>query len=304
MEWLNYHHLLYFWTVAKEGSLGAASRLLGIGRPAISMQVRELEKSLGHVLFERVGRRLELTEMGRVAFEHAEAIFQTGQDLLDHARGRAAHRPARLRAGVADVVQKVVAFRFFEPALRRSESVVLSCREGPVDDLFGDLLQHRLDIVIADRAPLPSSSPRMQAHLLGTPRVAWYGQPELNSKLRRGFPSSLNGAPVLLPPAGSGLRQALDQWFTEHALRPDVVGVFEDSALLKHFARAGFGIFPAPRSVSRDILTHTGARILATLDDVRESFFAVVPARRHPIPVVEHLLEKAGKWLRDGVGKK
>ena len=127
MEWLNYHHLLYFWTVAREGSVSKASASLRLAQPTISGQVKTLEDALGEKLFERRGRNLVLTEMGHVVFGYADEIFSLGHELLDTVKGRPVHRAARLRVGLAGVVPKLIAYELLEPALALPEPVELSC---------------------------------------------------------------------------------------------------------------------------------------------------------------------------------
>src|SRR6185369_9396638 len=242
MDWLNYHHLLYFWVVAREGSIAKASRELRLAQPTISGQIRALEQSLGEKLFQRAGRGLVLTDFGRMVYQHANEIFSLGRELMETVKGRPTGRPVRLSVGVADVVPKRIAYRLHEPALRLSEPIRIICREDKPDPLLADLATHKLDIVIADSTIPTSVKVRAFNHLLGECGVSLLASPELARAHRRRFPHSLDGAPVLLPSDESAMRRSLDQWFVARGVRPAVVGEFDDTALAEAFAQAGVGI--------------------------------------------------------------
>ncbi len=287
MDWLNYHHLLYFWTVAREGSISKASKELRLAQPTISGQIRQLEDALDTKLFARVGRGLELTEMGRVVNRYADEIFTLGRELLDTVKGRPVDRPLELRVGVADVVPKLISHRLISPALHMADPVRVVCLENKTDRLLAELAVHGLDLVIAD-APIAGEA-RVKAynHLLGETGVTFLGVPKLARKLRAGFPESLDGAPVLLPAEGTVLRRALDHWFEDLDVRPRVVAEFDDSALLKAFGQAGEGVFPGPTAIAREIGRHYGAHVVGRTDAVRERFYAITVERRikHPAAV-------------------
>ncbi len=235
MEWLNYHHLLYFWMVAREGSIAKACEELRLAQPTISGQLRMLEDELGEKLFVRAGRGLVLTEVGQVVFRYAEEIFSLGKEMTEVVKGQQPGRPLRLVVGVTEVLPKLVAYRLLEPALRGSDPVRLVCWEGKLDRLLAELAVHGLDVVLAD-APVPSIL-RVQAysHLLAESGVSLVAVPRMASKYRRHFPKSLNGAPFLLPTDNTVLRRSLEQWFDAEGIRPTNAGEFEDSALLKAF---------------------------------------------------------------------
>jgi LysR family transcriptional activator of nhaA len=280
LEALNYHHLLYFWVVAREGSLVAAGKVLRLTHPTLSAQVRALEEQLGEPLFDRVGRRLELTDVGRVVFRYADEIFTLGRELVDTVRGRSTGRPERLDVGVVDLVPKVVVRRLLQPALSLPERVRPVFHEDSLDKLLAALSLHTLDIIIAD-APVPSgSSVRAFNHLLGETGITFFGTPDLVAAYRRGFPESLDGAPVLLPLEQTPLRRSLNQWFERHGLRPEVVAEFQDSALLKVFGSDGLGIFTAPTVVADEVCRQYRVEILGHAPDVRERFYALSAERR------------------------
>ncbi|MBI4517466.1 MAG: LysR family transcriptional regulator, partial [Deltaproteobacteria bacterium] len=220
MEWLNYHHLLYFWTVVHEGSVSRAGARLRLAQPTISGQLRALENVLGEKLFRRVGPKLVLTEVGQIAYRYADEIFSLGRELQDTLKGRPVRRPARVMVGIADVVPKMIAYRLLEPALQLEEPVRIICQEDKSERLLTELALHTLDVVLSDAPIGPSIKIRAFSHLLGECGVTFLGAARLARKYRRGFPRSLDGAPVLLPTDNTALRRSLEQWLCpsgEHA---------------------------------------------------------------------------------------
>lgn len=286
MEWINYHHLLYFWVVAREGGLVAAGKVLRLSHPTLSAQVHSLEDQLGEKLFTKVGRKLALTEMGRVVFRYADEIFTLGREMVDTVKGRATGQPLRLNVGVAEAVPKLLVRRLLQPALSLPEPVRLVCFEAPLEDLLTDLASHTLDIVISD-APVPSgSSVRAFTHPLGETGVSFFGTESLVKAYKKGFPASLDGAPLLLPLENLTLRRALNQWFDRHDVKPRVIAEFEDSALLKAFGADGVGLFPAPTVVEKEIVSQYGVQLLGRVKDVKERFYAISVERRLRHPAV------------------
>lgn len=293
MDWLNYHHLRYFWTVAREGSLVAAGKVLRLSHPTLSAQIHALEDQLGEKLFVRVGRRLALTEMGRVVYRYAEEIFSLGRDMVDTVKGRASGQPLRLDVGIADAVPKLVVRRLLQPALSLPEPVRLVCYEDAYEKLLADLALHTLDIVISDAPVPPGSSVRAFNHLLGETGVSLFGTKSLASTYRRGFPKSLDGAPWLLPLENLTLRRSLNQWFDRHDIKPRVVAEFEDSALLKVFGADGVGIFPAPTVMESDVIRQYDVHVLGRAPEVRERFYAISVERKLKNPAVVAISDAA-----------
>jgi LysR family transcriptional activator of nhaA len=286
MEWLNYHHLLYFWLVAREGSLHAACAQLRLSQSTVSGQVRKLENALGEKLFQRKGRHLALTEVGRLVFRYAEEIFGLGRELQDALRGQPVGRPLRLSVGVADVVPKLVAQRILEPALRLPQAVRMVCHEDKPERLLAELAVHELDVVISDAPVGPSVRVRAFHHLLVECGVALFASAKLAAAHKRRFPRSLDGAPFVLPAESTALRRSLESWFESHAIRPRIVAEFEDSALLKVFGEAGHGIFPVPEVIAPEVKREGAVRMLGRLDGVRERFYAITVERRLKHPAV------------------
>ena len=297
MNWLNYHHLLYFWTVAREGSISRACEQLHVAQPTISSQLRKLEKSVGEKLFKRVGRNLVLTETGQLVLRYADEIFSLGQELTDVLQGRPTGSPLRFFVGVAMVLPKLIAYRLLEPALRLPEPVQLTCDEGKLDDLLMELAAHRLDIVLSDSPIGPAVNVRAYSHLLGECSVSVFGTAELARKFRRGFPMSLDGAPFLLPLGSTALRLSLDHWFESRNIRPQVVAEFEDNALLKVFAQEGVGIFAAPSAIEKEICRQYRVRPIGELPAVQERYYAISVERKLKHPAVVAISETAREGL-------
>ena len=286
LEWVNYHHLLYFWVVSREGGLVPAGKVLRLSHPTLSAQIHSLEDQLGEKLFTKVGRKLALTDVGRVVFRYADEIFTLGREMLDAVKDRSTGQPLRLEVGVVDVVDKLVVRRLLKPALALTEPVRIVCHEDSYDKLLADLALHSLDIVIAD-SPVPTgSSVRAYNHLLGETDVAFFGVKSLVNPLKRKFPKSLDGAPMVLPLENSALRRALNHWFDRNAIKPRVVAEFQDSALLKVFGADGVGIFTAPTAVENEVCRQYGVSVLGYAHDVKERFYAVSVERRLKHPAV------------------
>ena len=297
MDWLNYHHLYYFWTVAKEGSIAAACEKLNLAQPTISGQIRRLEESLGEKLFTKAGRGLTLTETGQLVFRYAEEIFSVGHELLDVLRGRPQGRPLKFLVGISDVMPKLIAFRVLKPVLNMEEPVHLICNEGTSDQLLMKLSAHELDMILTDAPVQAPSRARAFNHELGSCGVTFFATSELAVRYRKGFPKSLDNAPFLAPLEGTALRRALDQWFDHHRIRPMIVGEFEDSALLKVFGQAGSGVFAVASVVEKDVREQHRSLIVGRTDEVTEKFFAVSVERKIKHPAVVAVVRAASELL-------
>ncbi|WP_428266153.1 transcriptional activator NhaR [Haliangium sp.] len=297
MEWLNYHHLLYFWTVAREGTIAQASKALSLAQPTISGQIRTLEESLGEKLFTRVGRNLVLTDVGHIVYHYADEIFSLGNELLDTLKGRPSGRPLRLCVGISDALPKLISHRLLAPALTLDEPVQVVCKEDKTERLLAELAILGLDLVLAD-GPIAGTA-RVTAfnHLLGECEVSFYATAELARGRLRGFPGSLDGAPMLLPTGNTLLRRSLEQWFEAEGVRPNLVGEFEDSALMKVFGQHGAGMFPAPSVIAGEICKQHGVRVVGQTDAVKERFYAITVERRIKNPAVAAISEHAREAL-------
>lgn len=284
MEWLNYHHLFYFWTVMREGSITAACSKLNLAQSTVSAQLSKFEEVLGIKLFMRVGRDLKPTDAGHHVYRYADEIFSLGSELIDSLRGRPAVGPISLKVGLVDVIPKLIARKLLAPARKIPEQVRLICHEGKEEQLLAELALHNLDVVLTD-APLRSNlSIKAYNHLLGECGVSFLGVERLAQPLRHNFPYSLNGAPMLLPMAKSSFRGKLDQWFDRIGIHPVIIGEFDDNALLKVFGQAGDGIFAAPTVIEKEVELQYQVQAIGRTDKIRQKFYAISVERiiRHP----------------------
>lgn len=299
MEWLNYHHLHYFWVVAHEGSIAGATRKLHLTQPTISAQLRQLEESLGEKLLEKSGRGLVLTEAGRTALRYADEIFALGRELRDTLRDRPTGKPVRVTIGVADVVPKLIAYRILRAAFDTGTEIEMVCREAPSEELLRLLAQHDVDLVLTD-APAAAVPLRAYNHLLGESGTSFFAAPSLATAARKYFPRSLDGAPLLLPGDGTQLRRAIELWLDATGINPRRVGAFDDLALMTDFGRAGVGIFPAPSVIENEIETQYNVRVVGRLPDVKERFYAVAAERRIKNPIVSAITSAARRDVFEG----
>ncbi|TQK05912.1 LysR family transcriptional regulator [Herbaspirillum sp. SJZ130] len=286
MPSLNYKHLHYFWTVAKTGSVARAGERLHLTAQTISGQLTLFEENIGYKLFNRVGRRLELNDEGRMVFDYAERIFTVGEELEEALRFRPGGRALQLRVGVADAVPKAIAYLLLETALSMEEPIRIVCREGKLDALLAELAIHRLDIIIAD-SPMPANvDVRGYHHLLGECDTSFFATPELARRYKKGFPHSLDGAPFLMPGEDAAVRPRLLRWFEKEKIRPRIAGEFDDGALLLAFGDAGTGIFAAPTAIAAQVRKQYGLVQIGKTDAVREQFYAISVERKLTHPAV------------------
>ena len=297
MEWLNYHHLLYFWSVAKHGTVVKASEELRLTQPTISAQLRVLEDTLGEKLFLRSGKYLVLTEMGRVVFKYAEDIFSLGQDLISTLKSRSVSKPVRLVVGIADAVPKQFASRLLKSTFKPSQSIRIVCLADKLEQLVADLSIHRLDLVIADTMAPPNIKVNIYSHLMGESGVTLFAAAKLAARVRGLFPKSLESAPFLLPTSHTILRPLLNEWFVLKNLHPVVVGEFDDSGTLQAFGREGYGIFPGVTVLEKEICRQCQVQIVGRLESVRRRFYALTVERRLKHPTVLAIVESARQKL-------
>ena len=293
MTWMNYHHLLYFWTVAKEGSVTRAAARLRLAQPTVTAQIRALERSIGDRLFSRAGRNLVLTDVGRMVYRYADEIFALGRELSDALEGRPVGKPMRFNVGIADQLPKLIAFRLLQPALNMPEQVEIVCHEDRPDHLMARLSAHELDLVLSDAPVSPAFHVRAYHHLLGSCGISFFAGRKTAARLRHGFPLSLDRAPLLAPFEHTSLRRSLQHWFDELSIRPLITGEFQDSALMKIFGQAGIGVFPGPTVIEDEICRHYGVSLVGRTDTVVERYYAISVERRLKNPAVVAISEAA-----------
>jgi LysR family transcriptional activator of nhaA len=290
MEWLNYHHLYYFWAVAKHGSVTQASKELRLAHPTISGQVNRLEAVLGIKLFARKGRNLVLTDSGRIAFRYADEIFSLGREFQDTLKGHVVGQQLRLA--------KSVVHRILEPAFKLEERVRLICREDRSPDaLMGALATHGVDVILSDAPAGPGTPVRTFSHPLGECGSSFFASPALARRCRRNFPRSLEGCPVLLPSNDSTFRRALNAWFDAHEVRPEIVAELDDLALASVLGEAGLGVFAAPNVISKELTQRYGIQLVGRASNLRQRFYAITMERRIKHPAVAAICQVARKHI-------
>ena len=293
MSWLNYHHLFYFRTVVRTGGVSAAARQLRLSQPTITGQIRRLEEALGEKLLERSGRGVVPTEAGRLVFRYADEIAALGGELREALRGRPISRAGRLAVGVTDAVPKLVAERVLAPALAMPTPIRILCRGDSSEALLSGLVGTELDLVLSDTPVAPGSRMRLFSHLLGESDVTWFAPAREAPRLRRGFPHTLDGAPVLLPTGETPLRVALDRWLEGLGLRPRPVAEIAESALLEAFGHAGAGLFAMPTVVAAEAERRYRVRAIGRMPEVRQKFYAISIERRLRNPAVVAIAQRA-----------
>ena len=299
---LNYKHLHYFVSVAREGGVIRASERLHLAPQTLSGQILQFEERLGVALFNRSGRRMELTPAGRLALSYAEEIFQTGAELEDILRHGGEERFVTFRVGIADVVPKFIAYRLLAPVLQMPETVRLICQEDRLERLLAEMAIHRLDMVLADRPMPPTTDIKGYSHPLGESGVAFLATPALARKLKGPFPESLQAEPLLLPGKDSSLHGALPRWLDRQGIRMRIVGEFDDSALMKAFGEGGAGLFPVAIASLQDVVAHYQVEQVGASDEIRERFFLISPERRLTHPAARAVSEHAQAGLFAGAG--
>ena len=296
---LNFRHLYYFWVAAKEGGVTRAATRLGLAVQTVSTQLAQLEQSIGKSLFMQQGRNLVLTEAGRLALAYADQIFLLGEQMQE-ALSEADTARTRLTVGISDSLPKLTAFRLLEATLQLPSPVRLVCYEDQFDALLAELALHKLDVVLTDRAVRSGTTLRVFSHMLFESATIVVGTPALAQEYAEGFPRSLDGAPFLLPTRNNALRGRIDEWFELHTVRPDVVGEFEDNALINTFGRRGAGLFFAPEALSADIQEQFGAVVVGHVPQVREQVFAISNERKIKHPAVEAILSSVHEGVFSG----
>ncbi len=297
MNWLNYHHLLYFWTMAREGSVSRAAEILHLSQPTVSGQLRQLERSLGNKLYQRTGNSISLTEAGRVVFEYAEKIFTTGQELVRTLQvGGPSHRP-HLAIGVPDFLSKSIVSRLLEPLFTLPSTPLINCREGELDELLGDLAVHRVDMVLSDSAVGSQFKISAASHHLGQSNVAWMASPLLANQLSTEFPQSLQGQPLIVPTTNTVLRQSIEQWLEQQSFAPNVVAEIEDSGLMESLASRLEFLVPVPTAAIDDVRQRYGLEVVGTMADVTMQFFLIVGEKQHAGVPTKSMISAAQAWL-------
>jgi LysR family transcriptional regulator, transcriptional activator of nhaA len=298
MAQLNYKHLRYFWMVAKTGSIIRASEQLFLSPQSISGQLGELELSLGVQLFQKKGRGLEPTDMGRRLLSYADEIFALGDELLDEVHQQKVKKSTPFRIGITDSVAKSVAYHVIAPVLQLDDSIRLFCNEGKLASLLSELSVNQLDLVIADR-PMPASlNVRAYNHLIGESKLAIFASPKLAAQYgETAFPAMLNNAPFLMAGVDFAYQKKLIAWFESQKIYPDIVAEFEDSALLKYFGQAGVGFFAAPAAIADYICKQYDVEKVGDIETVSNQLYVITTERRLTHPAIVAIVEATTKMF-------
>jgi LysR family transcriptional regulator, transcriptional activator of nhaA len=298
MAHLNYKHLRYFWMVAKTGSIIRASEQLFLSPQSISGQLGELELSLGVQLFQKKGRGLEPTDMGRRLLSYADEIFALGDELLNEVHHQTVKKSTPFRIGISDTVAKSVAYQVIAPVLQLNDAFRLFCSEGKLASLLSELSVNQLDLVIADR-PMPSNlNVRAYNHLLGECKLAIFASPTLSAKhSKMGFPAMLNSAPFLMAGDDFAYKKRLIAWFESKKIYPDIVAGFDDSALLKYFGQAGTGFFAAPSAIADYICKQYHVEKVGNIETVMDELYVITTERRLTHPAIVRIVEATTKMF-------
>ena len=281
---LNYHHLLYFWAIAKEGSLRRASEAMHVSQPSISVQLKQLEECLGTPLSTRASRKLVLTDTGQTVYGYAEEIFSLGRELMTAVNQKPGHRPMRLHVGVADSVPKIIVRQQLSPVFEIGRSVHVIVREGSLEELIEQLADHKLEIVLADEPSTSAMRVKTFNQRVSSSDITICAAPHLARTLVKEFPRSLNGAPAVLPVSEMGLRRQLEQWFESHGVRPKVVAEVEDTALLIDLGGHGLGFIPMYSAVTDQLARAFRLVKIGVAEGLKMEVFAITAHRRirHP----------------------
>jgi LysR family transcriptional regulator, transcriptional activator of nhaA len=300
MDWLNYHHLRYFWIVSKEGSLARAAEVLRVSQPSISGQIRELEQALGQRLFRREGRKNVLTEAGQMVHRYAAEIFMLGTELMNAVNERPTENALRVHVGMTDSFPKLLGNEILKPLFGLDRPVHVICREGKPEELMARLAAHQLDIVLADESPPSSANIRVHDHKLGETGTFFCATKKLAAFLRDGFPSSMQGAPALLPLEHSPLRRSVETWLRTRGIGPRLVAEFEDPALMKVMAAEGRGFIALPAASVGLALKRYSLMVFGKAPECRVSFHALTAERRIEHPAVAAITRNKA-WMDAGL---
>lgn len=288
MSNLNYHHLRYFWVIAHEGGLTRASERLNLSQSALSVQLGKLEQQLGHPLFDRLGKRLVLTEAGRIALDYADTVFEAGNELVSTMQGRPLDRRQAFRVGALTTLSRNFQLEFLRPLVGRPD-VELVVRSGSMRDLMAQLEAHELDVVLATSAPQRDALSSGRSHLLDQQPVGLVRRPgQATARFR--FPEDLATTPILLPSLGSDIRRAFDRILERAGIRPVILAEVDDMAMLRLLARESAGVTLVPPIVVRDELASGSLVEVCKIPTLSESFFAITQKRRFPNPLLTELV--------------
>ncbi|MCM2281119.1 MAG: LysR family transcriptional regulator [Bdellovibrionaceae bacterium] len=289
MEWLNYHHLYYFRTIATEGGVARAAEKLRLGQPTLSTQLKQLEDSLGTPLFERRNRRLVLTEAGHIALQYANEIFRMGDEMREALHDRLPTSRLHVQIGALDSVPKSLVLQLTQFAYQAGDCVV-SILEGKSDELFRELLTHRLDVVIANFPPTLGEDIKVHSRTIAKVPVVVCGASRFKN-LAPKFPNSLNGQPFVMPTLHSKLRHDLEHYLRTHGIRVDAIAETQDTALQSLLGEAGVGLVPMAAPAAEDLIRQKKLYRIGTIDGVFEELWLIAASRKIENPIAARIMK-------------
>jgi len=286
--WLNYHHLFYFFTVATEGSIASASVKLSMGQPALSIQLKQFEEAIGVKLFERSHRKLTLTENGKIALEYAKEIFKSGTEMIETLHDRPSLNRIHLQVGTLDSIPKHVTLQIAREIIK-DKNCTITFLEGRQDELLRELTQHRIDLLVTNQNPIVGPGQVYSRKIARLPLLA------LGSKkfmgLKKGFPQSLNGKPMIFSTSDNRIQQDIDHFLKLNGIKPDIISETQDLMLQKLMAIDEMGVIIAPEFAIREYLKKKELFNLGALENVFEEFFLVAASRKIDNPVASDLIK-------------
>lgn len=293
MRSINLKHLHYFWVVAHEGSIAAASERLFITPQTISAQLKELEARMGRELFARTGKGLALTRAGEIALDYADKIFDLSKE-LSAAVAEEIEGLSQIRVGVVDVVPKLIATLVLLPAIEKRPAPRLVCVESDMGDLLARLAQHKLDFVLSDHPAPPDPNLKLYSHKLGSTGISFMAAHGLLPGPGAAFPDCLDGRPILLPGRRTALRMTLEGWLLERGVRMRVAGEFDDSALAKAFGQVGAGVFTCPTAIEGEVSRQYAVAAVGRTEQLREHYYLISTTKDLEQPLIAEILARAG----------
>ncbi|MDG1731933.1 MAG: transcriptional activator NhaR [Thalassotalea sp.] len=290
---LNYNHLFYFYVVATEGSITKASTRLNLTPQTISGQITNFEANIGVNLFDRKGKKLFLSEMGLLIFSYAEEIFQLGDEIKNILKRKQPGLWHTFTVGITNVIPKVLGHQLLSPVLKMNESVRLICQEGEMNHLLADLSVNKIDCILTDQPLQLGSHVKAYNHQLVESGFTFFAAQSLLKTCNKEFPDNLSDLPWLIQSKKSAVRPSISAWLEKKNITPNIIAEFDDSALMKSFAKTGSGVFCSPTLIEDHIVEKYGVKILGRTAEIKESYYIISPERRLKHPAILEIVNSA-----------
>jgi LysR family transcriptional activator of nhaA len=293
MKQLNYHHLYYFYIIAREGSMSKAAKLLNVTPQTVSGQIHAFEKQLGYCVFDRISKRLYLNQQGKLIYQYASDMFLKGEQLIEILNTDVDQLSHSFVIGITDAIPKALAYNFIKQTMSVYSNVRFVFREGPFESLIADLKFNQIDLILADRGVAPEIQVNANSYFLGESHLSFFVKSHDAVSYKGDFPQSLHGQNILLPGTKSGIILGLTSWLDSQNIEPKIVAEFDDSALLTLFGSEGFGVFAAPAAITEHIKAQHDVVCLGEADNITERYYAITSKNRAHHDIVKHVVEFA-----------